>query len=80
MKSFLTPKLLKTLLSIAALVLVSQSYSSDETLVEAKSCVLPSVENCKWWQGDCRTDEEICTTDEDGNDIRDGKIITEKVL
>ena len=67
MKSFLTPKLLKTLLSIAALVLVSQSYSSDETLVEAKSCVLPSVENCKWWQGDCRTDEEICTTDEDGN-------------
>ena len=66
MNRFLNLKLIKNFFSVALLVLLHQSIFSDEILAGTKSCVLPSVQNCGWWQGDCRTDEEICTTDQDG--------------
>ena len=57
-------------LPIAALVLVSQSLSSDG------ECLLPSAANC--WFGECRTQIEICTTDEDGNCWEPPRVIEEK--
>ena len=69
-KIFITPKFFLPFFSITTLVLVSQLLSSEG------ECLLPSAKDC--WFGDCRTQEEVCTTDVDGNCWEPPRVIEEK--